>query len=360
MIQLSDVTLRRGVRVLFEGATFQAHTGQRLGLVGANGSGKSSLFALLRGELETDAGEASISPGLVMAHVKQESPDGEQSALDYVLDGDAELRRVQAGIAAAEDGSALCQNELHALYESMERIDGYGAEARAGRLLHGLGFAADEVGNPVSSFSGGWRMRLNLAQALMCRSDILLLDEPTNHLDLEMRHALTLALAEFPGAMLLVSHDRHLLANTTDEFILVADGRAEPYDGDLDDYKQWLLSFKRDEKRRQGGDDEAGESPSAGKPVEDKKAQRRAAAALREQLKPLTNKLKSIEQKMAKAEKALAALETQLADEDLYSGGQQDEITRLTKAQGETRETLDALEMEWLEISEQLEEARGE
>ncbi len=237
MIQLSDVTLRRGVRVLFEGATFQAHTGQRLGLVGANGSGKSSLFALLRGELETDAGEASISPGLVMAHVKQESPDGEQSALDYVLDGDAELRRVQAGIAAAEDGSALCQNELHALYESMERIDGYGAEARAGRLLHGLGFAADEVGNPVSSFSGGWRMRLNLAQALMCRSDILLLDEPTNHLDLPAILWLERQLKAYEGILVVISHDRDFLDGVCTRILHIEHQAITAYTGNYSEFE---------------------------------------------------------------------------------------------------------------------------
>lgn len=237
MIQLTHVTLRRGVRVLFEGATFQAHSGQRLGLVGANGTGKSSLFALLQGELETDAGDVSISPGLEMAHVRQESPHGDQSALDYVLDGDPELRRVQSGIAAAEGGSALCEHELHALYESMERIDGYGAEARAGRLLHGLGFAADEVGNPVQSFSGGWRMRLNLAQALMCRSDILLLDEPTNHLDLPAILWLERQLKAYEGILVVISHDRDFLDGVCTRILHIEHQAITAYTGNYSEFE---------------------------------------------------------------------------------------------------------------------------
>ncbi|KAA9130898.1 ATP-binding cassette domain-containing protein [Marinihelvus fidelis] len=237
MIRLQDAALRRGPRILFEGATFQAHAGQRVGVVGANGSGKSSMFALLRGELETDAGEATIGQGLVMAHVRQESPDGGQSALDYVLDGDAELRRVQAGIARAEAGAALCENELHALYESMERIDGYGAEARAGRLLHGLGFAADEVGNPVSSFSGGWRMRLNLAQALMCRSDILLLDEPTNHLDLPAILWLERQLKAYEGILMVISHDRDFLDGVCTRILHIEHQAITAYAGNYTEFE---------------------------------------------------------------------------------------------------------------------------
>ncbi|WP_078083030.1 ATP-binding cassette domain-containing protein [Microbulbifer mangrovi] len=358
MINLQGVSLQVGGRDLLNNASCRIFPGHKVGVIGANGCGKSTLFKLLLKQQDSDAGSIEIPAGWEVAHMAQEVSATDQSALEYALDGDHRLRDLQRELDAAEaDGSN--GKRIAELHERMAAIDGYSGPARAAQLLDGLGFSHGDQQRPVKSFSGGWRIRLNLARALMCPADLLLLDEPTNHLDLEMRHALTLALAEFPGAMLLVSHDRHLLANTTDEFILVADGRAEPYDGDLDDYKQWLLSFKRDEKRRQDSDMDTGDTPAAA-PVEDKKAQRRAAAALREQLKPLTNKLKSIEQKMAKAEKELAALENQLADEDLYSGGQQDEIARLTKAQGETRGALDELEMEWLEISEQLETARGE
>ena len=209
MLNLANISLRRGRKVLFENVSFQVHAGQRMGLIGANGSGKSSLFAMLLGELEPDDGELGQQPGDVIAHVAQESPHGTGSAVDYVMDGDAELREVQAAIAASEAkerGSAP-----HALYERMETIDGFSAEARAARLLHGLGFADDEMQKAVDNFSGGWRMRLNLARALMCRSDILLLDEPTNHLDLPAILWLERWLKRYEGILLVVSHDRDFL-----------------------------------------------------------------------------------------------------------------------------------------------------
>jgi len=209
MLALSNISLRRGRKVLIEGASFQVHAGQRLGVIGANGCGKSSLFGMLLGELEPDDGELTLDPRYEIAHVAQENPSGAGSAIDYVMDGDRELCEVQAAIAKA-DGAAD-DTQLHVLYERMETIDGYTAESRASRLLHGLGFAADDYNNPVNSFSGGWRMRLGLARALMCRSDILLLDEPTNHLDLPAILWLERWLQRYEGILLIVSHDRDFL-----------------------------------------------------------------------------------------------------------------------------------------------------
>ena len=180
-----------------------------MGVIGPNGCGKSSLFAMLLGELEPDDGELALDPKAVIAHVAQESPHGSGSAVDYVMDGDQELRSVQAEIAEGE--AAADQPDLHLLYERMEVIDGFTAESRASRLLHGLGFAADDYTKPVREFSGGWRMRLNLARALMCRSDILLLDEPTNHLDLPAILWLERWLKQYEGILLVVSHDRDFL-----------------------------------------------------------------------------------------------------------------------------------------------------
>ena len=180
-----------------------------MGVIGPNGCGKSSLFAMLLGELEPDDGELALDPKAVIAHVAQESPHGSGSAVDYVMDGDQELRSVQAEITVGE--AAADQPDLHLLYERMEVIDGFTAESRASRLLHGLGFAADEYTKPVREFSGGWRMRLNLARALMCRSDILLLDEPTNHLDLPAILWLERWLKQYEGILLVVSHDRDFL-----------------------------------------------------------------------------------------------------------------------------------------------------
>ena len=210
MLQLNQIELRRGAKLLFENASLQAHAGQRLGVIGVNGSGKSSLFSLILGQLDADAGQLQLNPKDVIAHVAQESPHSSKSALDFVQDGDKGLRQLQASIAELE---ALDDHDerLHGLYEQLDNIDGFTAESRAARLLSGLGFQTADLQKPVSEFSGGWRMRLNLAQALMCRSDILLLDEPTNHLDLPTIVWLERWLKSYTGILLLISHDRDFL-----------------------------------------------------------------------------------------------------------------------------------------------------
>ncbi len=213
MIQFRNLILARGARRLIEDASMQIHPGWRVGLVGANGSGKTSLFALLRGELHADGGDCEIPAVWRIATVAQETPALEMPAIDYVLDGDTELRAIEHELAAAEASSEADHDghrvgELHA---RLHEIDGYGARARAAVLLSGLGFADAEFENLVSSFSGGWRMRLNLAQALISRSDLMLLDEPTNHLDLEAVVWLEKWLIGYRGTLLLVSHDRDFL-----------------------------------------------------------------------------------------------------------------------------------------------------
>ena len=208
MLQLNQVSLRRGDRLLFTDATFRLHPGQRLGVTGANGSGKSSLFDAILGRLETDRGEITVDAGCRIAHVAQGSPSTDQAAIEFVLDGDSELRAIQSRLASpAETG----MQQDHDAWARLDAIDGYTAESRAARLLHGLGFTQEVIGQPVNAFSGGWRMRLNLAQALMCRSDILLLDEPTNHLDLPAILWLEKWLNGYPGMLLLISHDRDFL-----------------------------------------------------------------------------------------------------------------------------------------------------
>ncbi len=210
MLQFDQLSLRRGPRALLQDVNGIVHAGQRVGVVGANGSGKSSLFALLRGELEADTGDFSLPPDTVIAHVAQETPACESSALDYVIDGDAEFRQIQRQLTEAE-ADTEGHHQLPALYERLDAIGGHEIETRAARLLHGLGFQPQDIQRPVSDFSGGWRMRLNLAQALMCRSDLLLLDEPTNHLDLEAILWLENWLKRYPGTLLLISHDREFL-----------------------------------------------------------------------------------------------------------------------------------------------------
>lgn len=235
MIQLKNLSLRRGAKELFNSVTLTINPGQRVGIVGGNGAGKSSLFALLRGQLHADSGDALFPAGWTVAHVAQETPALSCSALDYVLDGDAELRALEQQLAAAEtahDGEAIGR-----LHSELAAIDAYAAPARAGKLLAGLGFSQEATTRPVASFSGGWRMRLNLAQALMCRSDLLLLDEPTNHLDLEAVIWLEQWLASYPGTLLLISHDREFLDAITTQIIEVARGQLTAYTGNYSDFE---------------------------------------------------------------------------------------------------------------------------
>jgi ATP-binding cassette subfamily F protein 3 len=222
VITFRKVALRRGAKLLLEGVDSAIHPGERVGLVGPNGCGKSSLFALIRDELHADAGEVGIPPGWVIAHVAQEAFGLERPAIEFVMDGDAELRRVEAALAAAEAGGDA--DGLAAAHDAYAHIEGYAARARAAALLDGLGFAQDDFGRRVGEFSGGWRMRLNLARTLMCRSDLLLLDEPTNHLDLDAVVWLEGWLAAYRGTLIVVSHDREFL-DAVAGTILHIDGR---------------------------------------------------------------------------------------------------------------------------------------
>ncbi len=236
MISLRNLSLYRGSQPLLQGVDLTVHAGQKLGVVGPNGSGKSSLFAMLRGELAPDAGDLDMPTDLVIAHVAQETPALERSALDYVIDGDQELRALERELAAAEaagDGRRIA--ELHA---QLDGIQGYTAPVRAAELLHGLGFANDDQQRPVKSFSGGWRMRLNLAQALMRRSDLLLLDEPTNHLDLEAVLWLEQWLKRYPGTLLLISHDRDFLDACVDGIIHLHDRKLVLYRGNYSAFER--------------------------------------------------------------------------------------------------------------------------
>ncbi|MFP6848217.1 MAG: ATP-binding cassette domain-containing protein [Pseudomonas sp.] len=214
MIRLQNLTLQRGPQRLLEDAEMTLHPGHKAGLIGANGAGKSSLFALFRGELSADAGDCLIPADWRVAHMRQEIDAVERQAVDYVLDGDLQLRRVQAELAEAEaahDGAAVAR-----LHIELDTLDGYTADARARKLLAGLGFDSAQMDRRVGDFSGGWRMRLNLAQALMCPSDLLLLDEPTNHLDLDAILWLEGWLKGYPGTLLLISHDRDFLDAVVD------------------------------------------------------------------------------------------------------------------------------------------------
>ena len=236
MIHLTDVTLKRGQKTLFSGLDLTVHAGHRAGIVGRNGVGKSTLFLLLRGRLVPEEGDVRVPQSWTIAHLAQETEPSPASALEWTMDGDRPLAALRRRIEAAETGDD--QRRLPALFAELEAIDGYTAETRAGRILHGLGFEPADLSRPVSDFSGGWRIRLNLAQTLMCRSDLLLLDEPTNHLDLDAVVWLEQWLARRAGTALLVSHDRDFLDRTATDIVHLEDGRARAYRGGYSSFER--------------------------------------------------------------------------------------------------------------------------
>ncbi|MDR5750435.1 MULTISPECIES: ATP-binding cassette domain-containing protein [unclassified Caballeronia] len=235
MIRFNQFSLARGTKPLFDATTFALNPGEKAGLVGANGAGKSTLFSVLRGDLHADGGDFSMPPSWQIAHVAQETPAVDRTALDYTLDGDAQLRAIEARIAAASaahDGAAEAHE--HAAFAD---ADGYTAPARAEALLLGLGFTLAQTRESVSSFSGGWRMRLNLAQALMCRSDLLLLDEPTNHLDLDAIVWLEDWLHRYPGTLIVISHDREFLDSVCNVTLHLENRQIKRYGGNYSQFE---------------------------------------------------------------------------------------------------------------------------
>ncbi|MGE5027409.1 MAG: ribosomal protection-like ABC-F family protein [Betaproteobacteria bacterium] len=233
MLNILNMTCLQGGTPLFQQANLQVFANQRIGLVGKNGCGKSTLFRLIRGEIKPDGGEISLQAGKTLAFVEQEIANSAQPALEFVLDGDTELRQLEKTLAQEQHDAAWFDAQ-----HRFEAIDGYAAKARAAQLLSGLGFASESLERPVASFSGGWRMRLNLARALMHRADLLLLDEPTNHLDLEAILWLEQYLARYPGSILLVSHDREFLNATVNRIAHVHDCVIDSYAGDYDDFER--------------------------------------------------------------------------------------------------------------------------
>jgi len=229
LITATDLSLDRGAKNLINASSFTIHPNHKVGLVGSNGCGKSSLFAALLGELSPDAGNLSMPSSWAIATVKQETPSLGQSALDYVMDGDKEFRHLEQQLEQArtnDDG-----NLEATLINKIDTIHGYSLPARAGELLHGLGFLQNQLANPVRDFSGGWRMRLNLAQALISRADLLLLDEPTNHLDLDAVIWLQRWLKRFTGTLVLISHDRDFLDTVIGQILHIEHKRAKLYSG---------------------------------------------------------------------------------------------------------------------------------
>ena len=236
MLSARDLTLRRGLQPLFEQVNFTVYRGNKVGLTGANGAGKSSLFAAIRAELQPDRGDIVVPNGLKIAHVEQEVEPSERAAIEFVLDGDTELRRVMAAIVQAEQRNAAL--ELAELHAALQALDGYRARARAATILHGLGFKSAELERPVAEFSGGRRVRLAMARALNSGADLLLLDEPTNHLDLDAIVWLEQWLTAAPSTLLMISHDREFLDAIIDRVLHIENRSIRAYSGNYSQFEQ--------------------------------------------------------------------------------------------------------------------------
>ena len=230
------MSLRRGKKELFNNVNLSINPKIKVGIIGANGTGKTSLIKLILGELQADSGDLFVSKKLVIAHVAQEIANSDEKAIEYAINGDKEYRNIQNAITVAEESHDA--HKLAHLYDDMQQIDGYTATARASKLLNGLGFTVEQEQHAVNAFSGGWRMRLNLAQALMCRSDILLLDEPTNHLDLEAIIWLEDWLKKYQGIVLLISHDRDFLNSVCNQIINIEHNELTQYSGNYDSFEK--------------------------------------------------------------------------------------------------------------------------
>ncbi len=240
MIRFQQVSLMRGIKPLLENVDVTLNPGDKIGLIGANGAGKSSLFGLLRGELHADQGEIDYPAKWRVAYVAQETPPLERAALDYAIDGDITLRKLEAELAALEAQPDTTENGIAIgnLYGALADADAYTVNSRGEQLLLGLGFTIEQMQQPVASFSGGWRMRLNLAQALMCPSDLLLLDEPTNHLDLDAIIWLEDWLKRYAGTLLIISHDRDFLDEVVNVIVHIDERKLKRYSGNYSGFER--------------------------------------------------------------------------------------------------------------------------
>jgi ATP-binding cassette subfamily F protein 3 len=323
----------RNIRTVVRGIHFSLRSGQRYGLLGINGAGKSTLIKTIAGELEPLAGTVTLNKGLAVGYFAQHQ-------LEMLRHDESPLWNLARGAPGVRE------QELR-------------------NFLGGFNFPGEMATGSIENFSGGEKARLALAMIVWQRPNLLLLDEPTNHLDLETREALTVALAQFEGTLVLVSHDRHLLRATTDQFLIVADGRLQEFDGDLDDYRDWLFKTKlglKDAAAETMPQTEAKKSapaqPAAAAPA-DRRAQKRRGAEQRQRQsaarKPLEVRLKRLEEQMAKLNAKKAALDAQLADPAVYGDGQKEAMKTLVLDQAYVARELAELEAEWLALQEQLE-----
>ncbi|GAB3416477.1 ATP-binding cassette domain-containing protein [Massilia agilis] len=316
-----------GGKAIVHRVNFSLQIGQRIGLLGVNGAGKSTLIKTIAGELAPLSGTATLGKGL---------------SIGYFAQHQVEMLR--------HDESPLWH---------LMKIAPTTREQELRNFLGGFNFPGDMVTSPIAPFSGGEKARLALALIVWQRPNLLLLDEPTNHLDLETREALTLALAQFEGTLVLVSHDRHLLRATTDQFLIVADGRLQPFDGDLDDYKEWLFQTKLGKAEAVPLPSVAAKAEPTPAPAVDRREQKRLEAEERQRLsalrKPIESRIKRLEEQMAKLNAKKADVDARLLDPGIYEADKKDELKNLVADQAFCSRDLEQLEGEWLELQEQLE-----
>lgn len=375
MIEIKNLTLQRGLKVLLDKANATVNPGQRVGLIGKNGTGKSSLFALIKGEITQDGGDVSIPKNWRLASVSQETPDLDISALDYVLQGDAELQTLQTALRQAEaQNDGMKQAEYHA---KLEEIDAYTAPARAAKLLNGLGFSQEEHSRPVKSFSGGWRMRLNLAQALICRADLLLLDEPTNHLDLETVLWLENHLASLPCTQIIISHDRDFLNAATTQTIELSQQKLTQYGGNYDFYQneraqrlaQQQAAYVKQQaqiKHLQSFIDrfKAKATKAVQAQSQSRKDTKRIEAQIRQEKarrgKPIQQKIDRAEKEIARLTDIQTACEAFLAQEDAYLEANKEKLQNTLSQLAKVKTQLAQIEEVWLACQEELERIETE
>lgn len=320
LLNISHAQLGYSSKVIVNHVNLSIHPGSRIGLLGANGAGKSTLIKSLSSEISLLQGEFIQGENLQMGYFSQHQLE------------------------------ALDLNASPVLH--LQRLSPTAREQEIRNFLGGFNFHGDMALDTIRHFSGGEKARLALAIVVWQKPNLLLLDEPTNHLDLEMCHALTIALQAFEGAVIVVSHDRHLLRNTVDEFLLIADGKATPFDGDLDDYSRWLMSQRKasTETNAGNGDKAAGST---------KKLQRQQAAELRKKLNPINNAIKKAEQQMAHIDLGLSDIEKQLLDSELYEPNKKDQLQKLLQQQADLKKQKDQQEELWFDLNEQLEDLQA-
>ncbi|MBU4682772.1 ABC transporter ATP-binding protein [Cedecea davisae] len=318
LLRMEKVSAGYGERIILNSIKLNLVPGSRIGLLGRNGAGKSTLIKLLAGELEPLQGEIGLAKGIKLGYFAQHQ-------LEYLRADESPLQHL----------ARLAPREL---------------EQQLRDYLGGFGFQGDKVTEVTARFSGGEKARLVLALVVWQRPNLLLLDEPTNHLDLDMRQALTEALIDFEGALVVVSHDRHLLRSTTDDLYLVHDGKVEAFDGDLEDYQQWLSDLQKQENQPADAAKDNANSAQA------RKDQKRREAELRTQIQPLRKQITQLEKQMEKLNAQLAEVEEKLADSAIYEQSRKAEMNECLQTQAKVKSALEECEMEWLDAQEQLEQ----